>query len=149
MKASKIFRVILLAMVIGIGGVIADWLIGWRPRFGLEADFQRVINEAQVADYYRGSEGGGWDEEDVTDKICDRVDRSILNDLGLPVDDRTRWRFPVNGTIDKPQDIWTIHQDKGAIAACRDRSARFLKIGIDRHTSVCSAWVSVMPNCDL
>ena len=129
--------------------LVADWLIGWRPRFGLEAEFQRIINEAQIVDHYRGAEGGGWDSEDVTDRICNQVNSDILNGMGIKVDDRTKWDFLVNGSMDKPENVWRILQDKGAWQSCQDRSRRLLKISIDRQTSVCTAVVTVLPTCDL
>jgi hypothetical protein len=127
-----------VAVLLGLGAWfwILSPLTGFHPRSGDEAYFQQVINEADISD---SSLDPGWDSEDVTGTVCNRVDTNSLNGLGLPLG--------VN--ITKPgSDIWTVKQDKGLLAACADHTQRYLEIAIDRTSSICTATVSVFPTCD-
>ena len=115
---------------------IVGWLTGFHPRFGIEAHFQQVIGQADISDRNLDP---GWDKEDVTGKVCDRVDAASLSGIGLPVG--------INVT--RPgSDVWTVKQDKGLLAACADHAQRYLEIAIDRKTLTCTATVSVFPTCD-
>ena len=131
--------VLWLLPFVAVGLWITDGFIGWRPRFGMEAHFQQVIREANVAEVFRGSAGRQID--DVTDAICDRVSPGVLNGMGIPVDDRKVWPLAIGGE-EKPMDIWKVYQDKGWISACND-GIRHLQIAIDRETAVCTAQVKL------
>lgn len=141
---GRVVLVVLGAIALGIGLLIAQAFIGWRPRFGLEADLQRIIRSAEISDYYGNP---GWDREDVTDKVCPQVDVSVLKRLGM--NDKPVWPMPFDGEPSRPTYLWRMIQDKGLGDICRTRSNRYLEISIDAETMVCAAEVSVLPQCDL
>jgi hypothetical protein len=116
------------------------------PKTEIEIYFAKVLNEADVSDHYDWT-GNGWDSEDVTDKVCDRVDVSIL--LGLGMSKEPIWPAPRDGTEVRPTYVWQMGQDKGFFAACEDHSIRQLRIEIDAETLACTATVMPYPTCDM
>ncbi len=144
MKAKGL---ILLAAGLGTVAIFGYWLTGWRlPPSGLNAYFDQVIEQADVSDRF-DFDGGGWDREDVTGIICNRVDVSVLRGLGMS--DKPVWPIPFDDEPSRPTYVWKQNQHKGLIAACQSHSLRYLEIEIDAETFACSAHVSVFPSCDL
>ena len=143
MTIRRIFAGLLIVCGLFFAILVADALIGWRPRSGLDAHFQRVISEAQISDRYGNP---GWDAEDATSRVCDLVDVAILKGLGMR--DAPIWSYPFDNQESRPVYVLSVVQDKGLVAACRDHSQRYLRIEIDAETFVCTATVSVRPTCD-
>ena len=116
------------------------------PNPELQALFQRVINDAAISDQFDWN-GDGWDSEDVTDKICGRVDLATLVTLGMS--DKDIWPTSFDGAASRPTYVWGVNQRKGFFAACEDHSIRRLRIEIDAETLVCTATVQPFPTCDM
>ncbi|MBE0580276.1 hypothetical protein [Devosia sp.] len=144
MSFGKVALAVTGAVIVGIGLLLGPAFIGWRPRFGLEADFQQVIRDAAVSDYYGNP---GWDREDVTEEVCPRVNVAVLKGLGM--NDKPIWPMPFDGEPARPTYRWRMVQDAGLVDICRTRSNRYIEINIDAETLVCAAEVSVLPQCDM
>lgn len=112
----------------------------------LQALFQQVISDAAISDQYDW-DGAGWDREDVTAKICDRVDVATLVALGMS--EKPIWSMPLNGAASKPTYVWGVNQRKSFVAACQDHSIRRLRIEIDAETLACTASIQPFPTCDM
>jgi hypothetical protein len=111
----------------------------------LERDFQLIIREANISDRF-DSGGRGWDSEDVSTQVCGRVDVATLKGLGM--NGAPTWPMTFNGEPSRARYSWQMMQDKSLWDICATHSNRFLQINIDAETMVCSAEVSVLPQCD-
>lgn len=139
MKAIRrviLFVIGLLAFGLTVLALVA--LTGFSPRSGVQADFQRILNNAEVLN--RG------DTQDVSREVCGLVDVNILQSIEPQVPILPR---DLSNKEPSPTYVWGVVQDKGLIEACQDHTQRYLRILIDAETLSCRAVVWVRPTCDL
>ena len=143
---TKVFLAALGLVLVALG-ILYGLLRLNSPSNPTEALLARVIDEAEISDHFDWNGGEGWDSEDVTNKVCHRVDVAALQKLGMAK--RPVWPTPANGEPSRPTFVWEVTQDKDWQDVCGDQSIRRLRIEIDAETLVCRAIVTPFPACDL
>ena len=134
-----------IAVLIVLAAGIGILLFGTLPPSGsVAAMFQDVIRHAPISDRYNGETG--WDRFDVTEQICDKVSRDVLQQLGISTYVLSDPYFSQWELV--PSRVWQVSQSKSLMSQCSDRSIRILTIEISTTTSECRAYVQPRPTCD-